>query len=292
MTTRWPRVGRSGRRALLGALLAIGVLSSTAITNAGAVTGPAPDPGKKIDPAVSRALDAKDSTDFWISFTAKTDLRQPARQPGWAARGNAVDKALRTTAERSQAATRRELAAEKVRFRPYHIVNAILVRDGDRALARKLAARSEVARILPTRTYELHRPTATDTADDTTAVAWGVTAVNADDVWAGHGVRGEGVVVANIDTGADYTHPALARQYRGNVGGGAYNHNYNWYDPSQVCPSPAPCDNNAHGTHTMGTMAGDDGAGNQIGVAPGARWIAAKGCESDGCSDYALLAAG
>ena len=36
-------------------------------------------------------------------------------------------------------------------------------------------------------------------------------------------------------------------------------------------PAPtAPCDSNGHGTHTMGTMVGDDGAGNQIGVAPGA----------------------
>ena len=50
-----------------------------------------------------------------------------------------------------------------------------------------------------------------------------------------------------------------------------------------VCgnPSLAPCDNNGHGTHTMGTMVGDDGDGaNQIGVAPGAKWIAAKGCET------------
>jgi len=39
----------------------------------------------------------------------------------------------------------------------------------------------------------------------------------------------------------------------------------------------------------MGTMVGDDGGGNQIGVAPGARWIAAKGCEYEWCSDYALL---
>ena len=42
----------------------------------------------------------------------------------------------------------------------------------------------------------------------------------------------------------------------------------------------------------MGTMVGDDGAGNQVGVAPGAKWIAAKGCESNSCSDASLLAAG
>ena len=52
---------------------------------------------------------------------------------------------------------------------------------------------------------------------------------------------------------------------------------------------PRPCDTNGHGTHTMGTMVGDDGAANQIGVAPGAKWIAANGC----CpSDAALIASG
>jgi subtilisin family serine protease len=99
-------------------------------------------------------------------------------------------------------------------------------------------------------------------------------------------------VVANIDTGVQYDHTALVNQYRGNLGGGSYDHNYNWYDPSNICgyPSLIPCDNMGHGSHTMGTMVGDDGAGNQIGVAPGARWIAAKGCETDYCSDFALLA--
>ena len=269
-------------------MIAVSVLSPALppIAAAGA------NPGKKIDPAVSKALATKDDADFWIAFTRKADLATAARKPGWAARGKAVVAALKQTADTTQAATRRKLKAERVDFAAYHLVNAILVRGGDKALATELAARPEVARILPTRTYQLHRPTETSSDDSgTDAVAWGVAAINADDVWSGYGVRGEGVVVANIDTGVDYTHPALARQYRGNVGGGAYDHNYNWYDPSQVCPSPAPCDNNAHGTHTMGTMAGD-GGGNQIGVAPGARWIAAKGCEANGCSDYALLAAG
>src|SRR6266545_4636145 len=59
-------------------------------------------------------------------------------------------------------------------------------------------------------------------------------------------------------------------------------------------PSLVPCDNVFHGNHTMGTMVGDDGdpGTNQIGVAPHARWIAAKGCEDFGCSDFALLSSG
>ena len=55
----------------------------------------------------------------------------------------------------------------------------------------------------------------------------------------------------------------------------------------------APCDNIGHGTHTIGTSVGDDGGANQIGVAPGAQWIAAKGCETLMlCSIAALLSSG
>src|SRR4029078_3292034 len=39
---------------------------------------------------------------------------------------------------------------------------------------------------------------------------------------------------------------------------------------------PQPCDDNGHGTHTMGTVVGDDGAGNQVGMAPGAKWIGCR----------------
>ncbi|GAA3070489.1 hypothetical protein GCM10020254_12850 [Streptomyces goshikiensis] len=104
-------------------------------------------------------------------------------------------------------------------------------------------------------------------------------------MWEQLGVRGEGIVVANIDSGVDYTHPAVNNQYRGKNADGSYDHNYNWFDPGGVCASAAPCDNNDHGTHTMGTMVGDDGGANKIGVAPGAKWIAAKGCETGSCSE-------
>jgi subtilisin family serine protease len=51
---------------------------------------------------------------------------------------------------------------------------------------------------------------------------------------------------------------------------------------------PQPTDPHGHGTHTMGTMVGEDGA-NQIGVAPEAQWIAAQGCDSSSCSDSDLI---
>jgi len=68
-------------------------------------------------------------------------------------------------------------------------------------------------------------------------------------------------------------------------------HNYNWHDaihennphtpPGNLCGfnSLEPCDDHGHGTHTMGTMVGDDGGANQIGMAPGARWIGCRNME-------------
>jgi subtilisin family serine protease len=164
---------------------------------------------------------------------------------------------------------------------------------GQSKLLDTIAAFPEVAKISELRTYKIPDPivNATSTPGIDT-VEWGVDRIRAPQVWSQFGTRGEGIVVANIDTGVQFDHPALAAKYRGRDANGAIDHNYNWFDPSEVCPTAAPCDNNNHGTHTMGTMVGDDGGANQIGVAPGAKFIAAKGCESSSCSDFALLSSG
>ncbi|MFC7616883.1 carboxypeptidase regulatory-like domain-containing protein [Actinokineospora soli] len=244
----------------------------------------------KIEAALVDALEVKDSADFWVLFTEQADLGPASAVADWAARGQAVVDALRSTADRSQAAVRADLDAANVDYQPYFIANALHVKGGSEALAESLAKRAEVKEILAPRTYSLPPLTPGQVQATVDAVEWGVAAIGADDAWADFGARGEGIVVANIDSGVAFDHPALVGKYRGNTGG-AFDHNHNWFDPSRVCPSAAPCDNNGHGTHTMGTMVGGDGA-NQIGVAPGARWIAAKGCESSGCSEAALLASG
>ena len=74
---------------------------------------------------------------------------------------------------------------------------------------------------------------------------------------------------------------ALKPKYRG-WNGTTADHNFNWHDaihsgggscgPNTV----APCDDQGHGTHTAGTTVGDDGTGNQIGVAPGVKWIGCR----------------
>ena len=95
------------------------------------------------------------------------------------------------------------------------------------------------------------------------------------------------MVVAGIDTGVRYTHEVLVPHYRGNLGGGSFDHDFNWL--SGDGGSATPIDGHGHGTHTMGTMVGDDGGANQVGMAPGATWIACEGCPGGSCSSASLL---
>jgi len=114
--------------------------------------------------------------------------------------------------------------------------------------------------------------------------------VRAPEAWA-LGYDGTGLVVASIDTGVRYTHQALVGQYRGNNGDGTFDHNYNWYNPYNPSDD-VPRDGNGHGTHTMGTMVGDDDGANQIGIAPGAEWMACAGCPDGSCWEDSLLGCG
>ena len=119
-------------------------------------------------------------------------------------------------------------------------------------------------------------------------VAWGVARTGAPELWA-RGITGQGVVVADLDTGVRWDHAALAPHYRGWIAGWA-RHAGNWFDP--VGYTDAPEDLSGHGTHTAGTLVGDDGRGNQIGVAPGATWIGCRnmsGAQGIGAASLYLM---
>jgi hypothetical protein len=112
-------------------------------------------------------------------------------------------------------------------------------------------------------------------------IEWGVRRTRAHTEFWRHGFDGQGVVIGGQDTGYDWRHPALLGSYRGWSSGTAV-HDYNWHDAihsgggSCGADSREPCDDGSHGTHTMGTMVGDDGDANRIGLAPGARWIGCR----------------
>jgi subtilisin family serine protease len=93
------------------------------------------------------------------------------------------------------------------------------------------------------------------------------------------GVTGTGIVVAGQDTGYEWDHPALMRQYRG-WDGAVTDHTYNWHDAWGEFE--VPTDEDGHGTHTMGTVLGHDGDDNRTGVAPDAQWIGCRICGAGG----------
>ncbi|WP_202797020.1 S8 family serine peptidase [Kribbella flavida] len=275
--------------------LAAAAVVATGLAGAGtaqaAPTAPAADPASKIKPDLLSKLegkDAKEATDYWVRFSAKADLSKAGTITDWNQRGTAVAAALRKTAAESQAGVKAELDAQKVKYQAFWGTNAIRVSSGSLALAQSLATHAEVEGLYTPTVLEVPKVTQGKDERQINALEWGLANINADDVWSQYGDKGAGIVIANIDTGVQYDHPALVKQYRGNLGNGQFDHNYNWFDAAGTSPA-APADGNGHGTHTMGTMVGDDGAGNQIGVAPAVKWIAANGC----CpSDAALITSG
>jgi subtilisin family serine protease len=283
--TRWRPIGRL-TAALAVTALSVGLIMASApagfSANGRSVASP------KIDVAVQKQLDTSGRATVWVMFARSADLTAAPAIRDWNRRGQYVYDALSNTARTSQASLRAYLDARGVAYTSYWVVNTIKV-TGDRSLVNTLAARTDVSRVRLDSHLTIETPKASAVAPDT--VEWNIDRINAPDVWSTFGDRGQGIVVANVDTGVQYNHPALVRQYRGRTSSG-FRHEYSWWDPTGIC-GDTPCDNVEHGTHTMGTMVGEDASlTNQIGVAPRAKWIAAKGCESTFCSDEALLSAG
>src|SRR5436305_5494988 len=96
--------------------------------------------------------------------------------------------------------------------------------------------------------------------------------INADAFWAAYGTRGNGVVVAIIDTGIDYNHEALGGGFGpGHKVAGGYDFANNDADPF---------DDNGHGTHVAGIIAGD--SATITGVAADATLLAYKALHANG----------
>ncbi|MER2600539.1 MAG: S8 family serine peptidase [Caldilineales bacterium] len=257
-----------------------------------------------IDPALQAAFAhaPQGQQRFIVLFREQADLSAADKIDDWDAKGQYVYTALTATANRAQSALiqalrSQRLAGEVSYFQPYWIVNAIVV-QGDLRAAQAIAAYPQVERIVPEGKPEPPQPVEENATVAPEAIAWGVAKIRADQVWSVYGVRGEGVVAANIDTGVRYSHEALVRQFRGNATGtvgGPFNGDYSWWDARTLpsvggTPSALPeAVEGTHGTHVMGSEVGEDAAlNNQVGVAPGADWIAAYGC----CpNDEALLGA-
>jgi uncharacterized repeat protein (TIGR01451 family) len=267
-----------------------------------ATTGQAPLPSPEagpIEPDVMRALSQAgpgETIRVIVTLRDQTDLVTATDGAPSATEARArIVSSLQTTASRSQARLLPYL--EKARatgavaqYTQFWIVNAIAVTAQPSAI-RELAARPEVASVHLDHyrqwiTEAPSPPISNLQSRDLQSAEWGVAQIRADEVWSSLHITGTGVVVAGLDTGVDWLHPALQGNYRGYDPHGPANHTYSWYDATSG--AIYPIDDHGHGTHTMGTIAGQDG----IGIAPGARWIAVKAFNSAGSGYDSWIHAG
>ena len=259
----------------------------------------------KIEGLLLEQLTTESSTDFIIQFAEQAEL-SPAYSMDWDARGDFVYSSLKETAERSQENAKQTLDASGIKYQSFFTGNEIYVWGGDITLASDLVTLPEVSFIRTPRIYYIdpvenidpfesitwagdllatHALTTAAISPDAT-IDWGITDTQANQFWTRFGVQGSGIVVANIDTGVQWDHHALDQSFKCNSDP---TNPACWKDPANICGG-SPCDNNGHGTHTMGTMVGDDDPSLTyiVGMAPNAKWIACKGCESNSCSEPSL----
>jgi subtilisin family serine protease len=259
-----------------------------------------PQQTDRIDPQLvtnfQRAADGR--ADFTVYLRDQADLSAAYTIADWNARGEYVYRTLADWAMSRQRDLLQQIGARRLTYQAFWAVNAVRV-HGSIADAQALADRGDVALVranrtaaLPPERIEAAIPATCSPDQPSNPICWSLRKIGADRVWRELGVDGRGVVVATIDTGVNYSHPALSPSYRGSLGAGRYDHNYNWFEPGNV--QLFPNDGDGHGTHTMGTLVGvgNTAAGRPaIGVVPGARWIAAKGCVQDLCDEADLIAA-
>jgi serine protease AprX len=234
---------------------------------------------EKIAPRVLTETEGNATTEALVVLAEQADLIPAAALQTKLAKGRFVVTALRAVAERTQARILTSLQQRGISYQSFYIVNMIRV-TGNRALMQELAARADVSRIdaNPYVRTTLPVPSAGSQSEVPPAVEWNIQQVHAPQVWS-LGYRGQGRVVAGADTGVQWDHPALKLQYRGWKNGKA-SHKYNWHDA--VDHTKVPFDPFGHGTFTVSEMVGDDGQGNQIGVAPKAKWIACRNMDASG----------
>ena len=248
----------------------------------------------KIAPWVVEHTAYGQQAEFFVVLADQADLSPAANWQTKADKGRYVYNTLLNKARSTQEPILRWLREHGLEHRSFYIVNAILVK-GTREVAQALAGRPDVARVEgnPHIQNHLPQPEAVDEAPAQSrgpgtpaTIEPGIQYTHAPDVWA-LGFTGQDTVVASADTGVRWTHNALKPHYRGWDGTNA-DHDYNWHDSihdsvGNPCgnDSPFPCDDLGHGSHTTGTMIGDDGAGNQIGMAPGAKWIGCRNMDAN-----------
>lgn len=128
---------------------------------------------------------------------------------------------------------------------------------------------------------------------------WGADLINAPAVWE-NGSTGAGIIVAVLDTGVDYNHQDLknniwtnTREIAGNGidddGNGYIDDIQGWnFDKN----SNKIYDDNGHGTHVAGTIAGENNGFGVTGIAYNSKIMPIKVLDENGSGSYSAIAKG
>lgn len=194
-----------------------------------------------------------------------------------ATRHNRVITELQGLAKATQGDLLATLDSEKsggrvLGYTPHWLVNSVVV-VATKDVLHELALRPDVDVIEPDLVVELIAPVSEEPVPAEKAtlgigITPGVVNVGARRVWDELGIRGEGALIGTLDTGVQGSHPALASRWRGLSA--PWQHA--WLDVLGG-NSQFPVDNQSHGTHVTGTIAGV-ASDDTVGVAPAAEWIA------------------
>ncbi|WP_443089796.1 S8 family serine peptidase [Virgibacillus sp. MG-45] len=264
---------------------------------------------EKVSKRLMDVFKEKNEATFLVKFKEKADVEKVAKAArNSSAKANlsaektkhiqrsAVVSELKATSLESQQNVKAFLEEAKKKgtvkdYHSYHIVNGMAV-TASKEIAEKIASFAEVEKILPNEKRQLHETIVKDEkapASELANVEWNVERVGAPQAWE-MGIDGSGTVVASLDTGVQWDHPALKEKYRGyDAATGNVEHPFSFYNATNPS-SEVPLDDHGHGTHVTGTMVGSEPDGsNQIGVAPGAKWIAVKVFDSAGSTSDAIL---
>nr|WP_034680172.1 S8 family serine peptidase [Caldalkalibacillus mannanilyticus] len=254
----------------------------------------------KISPQLSKEFDKEEYVTYLIRMKEQVDVEQVSAQamkvsvarnetPAVSKMSvrNTVVSSLRETSSISQASIIQYLDEMKEKgevkeYESFFIVNALAITSTQEVME-KLAYHYEVEKILPNKEHFLDKVERSPEQISLQAgkenapsnIEWNIEQVNAPQVWE-MGIDGSGIVIANLDSGVELTHPALQRKWRGyDANGNIANPELHWYDAHSG--ASLPTDTDGHGTHVMGTSVGSEENGtNVVGVAPGAQWIAVR----------------
>ncbi|MFS8650859.1 MAG: protease inhibitor I9 family protein [Caldibacillus sp.] len=205
----------------------------------------------KINKTLLAEFKEKEQVTFLVKFKEKADVKQVAQNAEKKAVARKVTPYQKELMVRSTVISELKATAAKSQehvlefldkmvqegkakdVKSFFIVNAVAV-TATKDVMEKLATFPEVEKILPNEERHL-LPSSPERLggalhNEIANTAWGIERIGAPEVWQ-MGINGSGIVVAAIDTGVEWDHPALKEKYRGyNPETGEVDHEFAWYD--------------------------------------------------------------